>query len=245
MRQLFPETAEVDVVTAYAADDRPPPEDRPWVLLNMITSIDGATAVDGLSGGLGGPADKEVFRAIRAVADVILVAAGTLRAEQYGPVRANAAVQRLRRARGQAPIPRLAVVTASLELDVTTPVFADADRPPIVFTTTAAVARRGDAVASGCDLRASDGPRVDLGAALRALRHDDGAAVVLVEGGPSINGTLTESGLVDEVCLSLAPLLVGGPSARLAHGAQTGPPEALELRRVLTADGLLFLRYAR
>lgn len=265
MRQLLPVGADdVDPLAAYAADARPTPADRPWVLINMITSIDGATAVAGLSGGLGGPADKEAFRAIRAVADVVLVAAGTLRAEHYGPVRVRDDVRRQRLERGQAPSPRLAIVSGRLDLDPTQPVFTDSEPAPLVLTTRAAAARAPAALRGRCELRVPTGAdpspaaapgigsgpdpsedRVDLDAALRSLRRVDGARVVLVEGGPSLNGALVAAGLVDEVCLSLAPRLVGGTSARLAHGADPVGVESLTLHRVLTEDGILFLRYAR
>ena len=139
MRELFPLPAvDVDPVERYAADDRSRPEgDRPWVLANMIATVDGATAIDGRSGGLGGPADKLVFAAVRAVADVILVGAGTVRAESYGSPRTPP---------GKAAPPRLAIVTRSLDIDPAGRVFveAPADRRPIIVTT-----ERSDAVRRG------------------------------------------------------------------------------------------------
>ena len=243
MRQLLPAATDVDPAAAYAADLRPAPADRPWVLINMITSVDGATAVEGVSGGLGGPADKEVFRAIRGVADVIVVAAGTLRAEHYRPVQVRDEIRDARLARGQAPRPRLAVVTARFDLDPTAAVFAESDPEPIVFTTTDALDRRTAPWTGRAEVRTTPGDQVDLPAALGTLRAD-GAQVVLVEGGPTLNGALVAAGLVDEVCLSLSPQLVGGTSARFAHGAHA-VPTALTLQRVLVADDLLFLRYRR
>ena len=142
MRQLLPEPAEVDPVAAHAAAVRPAPEGRPWVALNMVASVDGATALDGVSGGLGGPGDKAVFRALRGVADVILVAAGTVRAEGYGPPRTPPELQEARRARDQAPFPRIAIVSGSLGLDPTSRVFAEAPEPPLVFTGSEAPADR-------------------------------------------------------------------------------------------------------
>ncbi len=242
VRQLLPEPAEIDPVAAHAAASRPAPADRPWVLVNMVASIDGATAVEGVSGGLGGPADKAVFSAIRAVADVILVAAGTARAEGYGPPRTTAPRRDERVARGQAPVPRLALVTRSLDLDPAA--FADATERPLVFTVDDAPADRRAALDRVAEVVTMGDHDVDLAAALVDLRGR-GAGVVLVEGGPGFNGQLVAAGLVNELDLSLAPLLVGGVSARLSHGALLGPPQAMDLAHLWDADDVLFARYVR
>jgi riboflavin biosynthesis pyrimidine reductase len=246
MRQLLPLPADVDVLEQYTADDRPAPHDRPWVMVNMIASIDGATAVDGLSGGLGGPADKEVFRAVRSVPDVILVAAGTVRAEGYGPPRPSDAIQQRRRARGQQAAPRLAIVTRSLDLDPEAPLFRDVATAarPLILTTADAAATAPAALRAVADVRAAGTSSVDLTTSLRQLRAEGLASVVLCEGGPSLNGALVEQGLVDELCISVSPLLVGGSSPRLAHGT-TSVPARFALTRVLEDDGMLFLRYGR
>jgi len=247
MRQLLPEPLDdVDVVAAYESIDRAPSAPRPWVMVNMIASVDGATSVDGASAGLGGPADKAVFDELRSLPDVILVAAGTVRAEHYGPPRPSVEAQQRRQARGQRPSPRLAIVTRRLDLDPGAALFRDAaaDARPLVLTTETAAAGASDALRAVADVRAVGVEGVDLDAALQLL-HDEGlAAVVLCEGGPSLNGELVAAGLVDELCLSLSPLLVGGSSARLAHGPG-GFATRLELVRVLEADDLLFLDYVR
>lgn len=228
----------------YGDDTRRRPDGAPWVVVNMICSADGATTLDGRSGGLGGPADKEVFRALRAVPDVILVAAGTARDESYGPVRTPAEVQALRHERGQSPVPRLALVSASLGLDPTAPVFVDSPEPPLLYTVARAplAARReleqvAEVVVAGTD-------QVRLDAVVEDL-EERGVGVVLCEGGPSLNGQLVAAELVDELCLSVSPILTGGDSPRIAQGA--GAPEArlLRLDRVLLGEDLLFLRYLR
>lgn len=223
VRQLFPIPREViDPREVYAADERAGPR---WVVVNMISTLDGATAVDGKSGGLGGPADKRVFAAIRSLADVILVGAGTVRAENYGPPRSGA---------------RLAIVTASLELGRDAPVFGGDERP-LVLTTSDADPERRDELAEVAEVVAVNaGNRVDLRAAVATL---DG--VVVCEGGPSINGQLVADDLVDEMCLSVAPLLVAGGSPRAAHGPAVTEPRRMRLAHVLEDDGLLFLRYVR
>ena len=243
MRQVLPSptSSDVDVAAIYAADRRVG-AGRPWLLVNMVASVDGATALEGASGSLGGPADRKVFHAIRAVADVILVGASTVRAEGYGPARPSSEREAERRARGQAPRPRLAVVSRSLDLDPGAALFGDPEQHPLVVTTTDADPRRRANLAQVAEIIEAGTGSVDLRSALDQL-GSRGAGVVLAEGGPTLNGQLVAAGLVDELCLSLSPLLVGGPSHRLAQGPAGTDPSRLVLDRVLTEDGFLFLRY--
>ena len=251
MRQLFPTAEEeIDPVQAYASDPREAPADRPWLVLNMISSLDGGTAIDGVSGGLGGPADREVFGAIRAMADVILVAAGTVRAERYGPPRLPEQRQRERVARGQSAQPRLAIVTSKIDLDLGTDLFTASAIRPLILSTAQAPPDRLTEAADVADVLTMGEHRVDLGAALRVLRRDHGAAVVLCEGGPSLNGALVATSAVDELCLSLSNVLIGGDSARVAHGVTNGTgasavPTSMRLTRILEHDSALFARYVR
>jgi riboflavin biosynthesis pyrimidine reductase len=239
MRELYPNPApDVDPAERYAADDRSRPRgDAPWVLVNMIATVDGATAIDGRSGGLGGPADKLVFAAIRGVADVILVGAGTVRAESYGSPRTPP---------GRAAPPRLAIVTRSLDIDPAGRVFVEAppDRRPIVITTERSDTARRAELAKVADVVVAGHHDVDIEQALAAVGAR-GARVVLCEGGPSLNGQLIAAGVLDEMCLSVAPLVVGGTSPRVAHGLTSPDITPLRLDRVLEADGMLFFRYVR
>src|SRR5436189_936743 len=135
MRSLLPRwDDERDLEAAYAAPTDTIPA-SPFVRVNMISSFDGAIAVGGRSGLLGGPADRRVFRVLRSLADVILVGAGTARAEGYGPARLDEAIQARRRARGQSAVPPIAVVTRSCHLDWSTPFFTEAVARSIVVTT--------------------------------------------------------------------------------------------------------------
>ena len=124
----------------------------PWLLVNMVSSLDGAIAVDGRVGGLAGPADKEMFTALRAVADVVMAGAGTVRAEGYGPPRPSEATRAARLARGQAEVPHLAIVSRSLYLDLTTPLFTEAKTPPIVITCAASDEERRRPLAEVADV---------------------------------------------------------------------------------------------
>jgi riboflavin biosynthesis pyrimidine reductase len=243
MRQLLPTQLEdVDPFELYAADQRAPRADRPWVLANMIASLDGATHVDGLSGGLGSDADRLTFRAIRAVADVILVAAGTARSEQYHPVRTNPEVVEARRTRGQSERPRLAILTRHLDLDLDGELFM-AEDPPIVLTTEKAPQSRLRHAESRTTVVQFPGDRVEVGAAVQAL-GDLGARIVLTEGGPTLIGQLAMADVLDELCLSVSPLIVGGDAARVTDVALT-THRRYDLCRVLEAESMLLLRYAR
>jgi riboflavin biosynthesis pyrimidine reductase len=245
VRQLLPEVVEdVDPDDLYPADARPAPEDRPWVLLNMVTSVDGATAVDGRSGSLGGHADLVVFRVLRSLPDVILVGAATVRAEKYGPPRTSEAHQAARQARGQGPFPRLAIVSGRLDLDLGADLFTATPSRPIVITGSAAPAERRAEVAEVADIVVAGADRVDVVGTLRQLR-DLAGEVVLCEGGPSLNAQLLAAGVVDEVCATIGPQLVGGSSKRMIEAATPDTPEHLHLDRLLEDDGVLLARYVR
>jgi riboflavin biosynthesis pyrimidine reductase len=244
MRQLLPSPVDdVDPVAVYGADDRPV-RGRPWVLSNMIASVDGATAVSGRSGALGGAADHRVFAAVRSVADVVLVASGTVQAERYGPARAAAEVRAARTARGQAPVPAIAVVSKSLQLDLATPLFTEAEVPTLVVACQASPPDAVARTAEVCEVVEAGDEQVDLAAAVDAL-GDRGHAVVLCEGGPGLLAQLAGTGVLDEVCLTVAPWLVGGDSRRIMAGAPIEAPLGLGIASVLEEDGLLFLRYRR
>jgi riboflavin biosynthesis pyrimidine reductase len=247
MRQLLPAAADVDPVDVYGADDRTRHDGRPWVLANMVASADGAGHLEGRSGGLGGPADRAAFAAIRGIADVIVAAAGTVRAEQYRPPRPpSEAVARGRLDRGQAERPRLAVVTRRMDLRPDAAIFSDPTQRPLVFTGAAAdPVRRAEIAAVADVVQVDDGDGgVDLAAMIERLGAD-GVRVVLTEGGPSLLGQLVSIGLVDELCLTVAPLLVAGMAERIAQARADGPPTELVLDRILESDGELLLRYRR
>lgn len=243
MRMLLPDPGgPADPLEVYA--DGPAGEGRPGVRLNMVASADGAVSIDGRSGGLGGDADRAVFRALRSLADVILVGAGTVRAEGYGPPRLPDPLVAARRARGQEPLPRIAVVTRSCHLDWASPLFAEPTTRPLVVTVAHADPERLARAGEVADVVLAGADGVDLPRAL-ALLGDRGARTVLCEGGPSLNGLLAAAGLVDELCLTLAPLVGGGDAGRIVAGPALSPPPRMALASALEDDGYLFLRYRR
>ncbi|HZQ59518.1 MAG TPA: pyrimidine reductase family protein [Acidimicrobiales bacterium] len=241
MRALLPVARDdVDLLEAYATPDR---QGRPFVRCNMISSVDGAIAVHGRSGALGGPADRIVFAALRSLADVVVVGAGTARAEGYGPVRLSDDLRRARAGRGQPPVPPIAVVTRSAQLDWSSPLFADAEQRPIIVTTADAnpgeIARAravADVVEAGAD-------EVDLASAVTQLASR-GYTNVLAEGGPGINAQLVAARLVDELCLTLSPSIVAGTGPRILAGDELPVPLSLRTVHLLEQDGYLFGRFA-
>ena len=222
-------------------------------MCNMVSSFDGAVEVDGLSGGLSGPGDKAVFSAIRAVADVIIVASGTVIAENYRKPQTPPAVQAERQARGQSALPRIAIVSGSLSIDTSHRVF-DSEAPPIVITHAGSPEERRTALAEVSTVlitrEAATGETgagaasVDLHDALQQL-GDRGANVALLEGGPTLNGAFADDDLIDEWCLSTAPILVGGNSGRILRSPSNSGPLPFRLHRTLHDDGFLFHRYLR
>ena len=233
MRQLLPDPrAEVELGAVYDAGDRSLREDgRPWVLANMVASADGAATLTGRSGGLSTEADRALFHRLRGVADVILVGASTVRAEGYGP------------ARGDDPAP-IAVVSGSLALDWGSRFFTEARARPLVVTSAAADPARLAEAAEVADVVLAGEQRVEPRRALAELGRR-GHAVVLCEGGPSLLAEMAAAEVLDELCLTLSPLLAGGASPRILAGPLPGAPVGLRLASVLEEEDVLFLRYLR
>ncbi len=229
---------------------------RPWVRAGMIESTDGAATVNGLSGGLGGPADHEIFGLLRALAGVILVGAGTARAERYRPARVAARWAGLRA--GRPDTPPIAVLSGRLDLDPAGPLLADAPAGArtIVITAESAPPDRRAEVARHADVIIAGEHEVSAAAAISALASR-GYRKVLAEGGPHLLGQLAAAGLLDELCVTISPVLAGGLAGRIIQGAQpapggpaadgTGPaaPSRLTLAHVLADGDYLLCRYLR
>ena len=239
---------DVDPVTLVAGDERDAPPGRPWVLANMIASADGsATDPDGRSGGLAGAADRAMFGALRGVADVIVAGAATVTTEDYGPSRPVDRVRELRVARGQAPTPKIAVTSASLAIEPTRRLFAEAtpEARPIVLTVASADAGRRKALAEVADVHVVGDDRVDWARAFALLHDELGARVVVCEGGPLTLGQLVADDLLDELCQTIAARLLAGPGQRIAHGPTAVHGRDYSLARVVVDGDDLFLRYVR
>src|SRR5580704_13430686 len=239
----------------------------------MIESIDGASSLNGRSGGLSGAADRLVFAVLRSLADVILVVAATARAEKYRPVREQEIWPKLRGERQQ-PTPPIAVVTRKLDLDLDSPLVAGAPggARTILLTTKAAPAGRREAASAHADVVVTGRDTVPPSAAVQELASR-GYRNVLLEGGPALLRQVAEAGLLDDLCLTFSPLLEGGKAGRIlapppAHPSGPAPAAPfmgggpgsggssgtaaresaamkLSLAHVLEDDGSLLCRYLR
>jgi riboflavin biosynthesis pyrimidine reductase len=241
MRLLYPHFEDVvDPAEIYA--DLPSAVGRPSVRLNMIVSVDGGTSWNGVSGGLGGPADKALFAVMRTLPDVVLVASGTMRAEHYGPAVLPPDAQDARRARGQQPVPPIAVVSQRCAFDWESDFFTAATAQPFVITASSADAANVARAREVAEVIIAGDELVDLRVAVGDL-GGRGVEHILAEGGPTLNGELATAGLLDEVCVSLAPLLASGDAKRIIAGSTLEQLERLRLRSILEDDDYLFLRY--
>lgn len=244
MRRLHPDVRDLPLEEAYAGLTLEPGTDRAAVAIGMVASVDGGAAVGGVTADLGGEADRVAFRRLRGAADAILVGAGTVRDEDYGPPGGNAQRRADRVARGLAERPRLVIVTGSMNLAADHRVFGDPDHRPLIVTHGEAPSDREQQLAEVAEVVRVGDAQVDLPQLLRDLRTR-GYPRVLCEGGPSLNGALLAEDLIDEVFLTVVPSLLGGDAARIVTGATLEPPRGLDLVSVHEHDGELLLRYRR
>lgn len=227
-----------DLDAAYWVDD----PGRQCVTGMMVSTTDGAAQLDGRSGGLGNEADHLLFALLRAQADVILVGAGTVRAEGYAGDHPSAVMRAVRARHGLAGAPRMALVTNSASLTPDDPLFTDTEIRPLVVASRATPRDRLDALAEVADIVVAGSDRVDLGAALDDLA-DRGLRRVSCEGGPSLLTQVIAAGRLDELRLTLAPLLIAGAAHRITTGPTLQPPATMELVHLLQDGDHLFLRY--
>jgi riboflavin biosynthesis pyrimidine reductase len=236
MRALLPEPQdEVDVHSYYAHAWL----EHPGIRANMIASMDGAAAAQGLSRGLQTPGDNRIFAALRDLADVVLVGSATALAENYRPARLDEQRLAHRAAYGLRPELPIALISRSLRVDLTAPLFADPARRPLVIT--CGTADRPD-VREVADVLVCGDHDIDYGQLRRELAAR-GLTRILCEGGPTVLAAMLRVGAVDELCLSLSPLLVGPGPMRITTGAPwVAGPVDLALTGLLEEDGALFLR---
>src|SRR5882757_7341015 len=218
-----------------------------WVRGNMIASLDGGATADGKSGGLASRGDRAVFSQMRHAADVILVGASTVRVENYSGAQLPVTARQARQRRGQAEVPPIAVVTRSGDLDPSALLFTRTEVPPLILTCSRSfddTRRRLGSVAEVIDASGPQSDSVDGATVLRILAGR-GLFRILAEGGPLFLGLLIEDDLLDELCLTIAPILVGGASKRIVTGV--GHVHTKMRRAHLLADdeGYLYTRYVK
>lgn len=242
MELLEPAGPAVAALAPYLVPRTPRPGRACWVLANMVAGLDGTAAVGGRVGSLSHATDAELFRELRSVADVVLVGAETVRREGYGPVTFGDALQADRVAAGRPATPPLAIVSRSLQLDWAARAFeATGPARTVVVTGAAAPAAALAEARRHAEVIVAGEEQVDLADALGQLRGL-GHEVVLCEGGPTLLGQLVADGLLDELCLSVSPLM-GGDPLPVAVTPPGGPTVAFHLRHVGHDGGTLFLRY--
>ncbi|HZF92923.1 pyrimidine reductase family protein [Streptomyces sp.] len=254
MRRLFPVAAEADdrewslaeLAEAYAYPAPRPGEPVAWLRANMVSTLDGAAQHDGRSQPISGAADMRIFGTLRALADAVVVGAETVRREGYRPAKARADFAALREAAGQGPAPAIAVVSASLELDFSLPLFTSPLVPTLVLTGAAAPPERVAAAekAGARVVVAGDGVGVEPARAVRELA-ELGHTRLLTEGGPRLLGQLVAAGVLDELCLTVSPMLTAGDAQRIAGGPGVAVPQQYGLVSLLEEGGFLFSRYRR
>ncbi|WP_395293998.1 pyrimidine reductase family protein [Kitasatospora hibisci] len=244
LAEPFADPASLESLAAVYAYPDQVNRGRPWLRANMVAGLDGAAKLDGLSEGLSGDADKRIFGVLRALSDVVLVGAETVRAEGYRPGRARAEFAAARRAAGQAPAPAIAVVSRSLGLDLAAPLFTEPLVRTVVITVEDAPPARLAEVAGAADVIVAGRGSVDLAAAVTALA-DRGWTRLLTEGGPRLLGRLAAAGLLDELCLSVAPLVTAGDAPRIIRDAEMPDVQRMRLVSLIEQKGFLFTRYLR
>lgn len=211
-----------------------------WVRANMVCTLDGAvTGADGLSGSISSPADRAVFSVLRGLADVVLVGAETVRAEGYRRPAAKPEFTERRADARQAPAPRLAVVTAGGRLGTAEALLGGPDGGYVITCATADLDKLR-ALAGADRVLVAGEERVDARLAVTHLAAR-GLCRILLEGGPHLLGEVIAADCLDELCLTLSPLLVAGQGMRVA----LGPAAALRMRpaHLVESDATLLGRW--
>ena len=221
--------------------------DRCWVRANMISSLDGGATDDGKAGGLAGPGDRALFARMRQEADVVLVGASTVRIENYSGSQMSVAQRQDRARRGQAEVPPIAVVTHSADFEHDAKIFTRSEVPPLILTSreSAADARgRLGSLAEVVDASGAQTDRVDPAVILETFAKR-GLLRVLSEGGPGMISLLVEHDLLDELCMTIAPILVGGRARRISAGEGEAHTRMRRSHLLTDDEGYLYTRYVK
>jgi riboflavin-specific deaminase-like protein len=240
VRRLLPDEAETTVAEQLAGLDLTElaHPDRPYLLLNFATTLDGRAAIDGRSGKIGSETDTEMLQRLRTRVDAVMIGAGTMRAERYGRIVSDPELRAYRERTGLTGDPLAVIVSNRLELPWDAGLFTDGGGQVVIFT---ASDQKPPETATPVTIeRHPEG--VELDKALRWLLDDRGIRSVLCEGGPTLHGRLREGGLADELFLTIAPKIAGGEGPRVLEGAL---PEVdqVELAWLLASKSELFTRY--
>jgi riboflavin-specific deaminase-like protein len=240
VRRLLPDEAETTVAEQLAQLDLKEmgPPDRPYLILNFATTLDGRAAIDGRSGPIGSGTDSEMLQRLRTRVDAVMIGAGTMRAERYGRMVSDPQLRAYRERTGLAHDPLGVIVSNRLELPWDAPLFTDGGGRVVIFT--ASEDEPPETATPVAIIRHPEG--VELDRALLWLREERGIRSVLCEGGPTLHGRLREGGLADELFLTVAPKIAGGEGPRVLEGALPDVDQ-VELAWLLESESELFARY--
>ena len=241
MRLLYPEcrsTSPEELASGLRLGERAP-ADRPYLILNMVSSLDGKATIDWRTKGLSTELDRQLFHRLRTQADAIMVGAGTVRAERYGRMAKSDELREARKQEGLQPDPLAVVVSARLDLPADLPLLNEPEQRVVIATGSDASLPEGLPSQIAYERTGDDLPLLAA-----RLRHEHGARSVVCEGGPTLNFHLLSAGLVDELWLTLNPKLAGGAAAlTIVAGRELVDPVDLEPVSVAEGDGDLFTRW--
>ncbi|KIA60564.1 pyrimidine reductase family protein [Nocardia vulneris] len=222
-----------------------PETSGPWVRANFVVSVDGAIATNGSSGGLTSPLDQYVLKLLRDLSDVVLVGANTIRAEDYIGIRTTDERRQWRIARGRPPVPPIAVVSGSANIDPRSRLLTNTEVPPIILTTTTAPAEaKADLAAAGAEVIELGSGAIEAAAIIHTLA-ERGLREIVCEGGALLTGQLVADHYLNELCITTAPTVLGGTSARMTYSPQ-GTATAMTCQHIVfDADGAQLARWVR
>jgi riboflavin biosynthesis pyrimidine reductase len=242
-RQLLPEAGTVEIERLLGSLElatHAPPE-RPYTLVNFVSSVDGRATIGGRSGPLGDDGDRATFHGLREQVDAVLAGTVTLRTERYGRILGKPERRQRRIERGLSPEPIACIVTRSGDIPTDIPVFDEPEARVVVFAPTEVDT---DDCAAAVDVVRLDPGELTLTTALRRLRADFGVGSLLCEGGPTLFGALLHEGVVDELFLTVSPMLAGGGRGpTISSGPELADPQGVRLEWLLERNGALYLRY--
>jgi len=240
LRRLLPDDGETTVAEQLHGLDLKPLAlpDRPYLVLNFATTLDGRAAINGRSGPIGSKADTEMLQRLRTRVDAVMIGAGTMRAERYGRIVSDPALRAYRERTLLTHDPLAVIVSNRLEVPWDAGLFTDGGGRVVIFT--ASDQEPPETATPVTVIRHPDG--VDLDQALEWLLKERGIKSVLCEGGPTLHGRLREGGLTDELFLTIAPKIAGGEGPRVLEGALPDVDQ-VELAWLLESEGELFARY--
>lgn len=218
------------------------PESGPWLRANFVASVDGAIALGDTSSGLTTPLDQRILKLLRLLSDVVLVGASTIRAEDYIGIRFSDTGAARRRAWGMAAVPPIAVVSGRADLDPESRLLTDTLVPPIILTThSAPTAAKANLKAAGATVLELGDNSIESGAIIDALAAL-GLHKVICEGGPTLAGQLAADHVLDELCLTTVPTILGGPAGRVTHGRLASLPVQCQ-HIIIDQDGAQLARW--